>query len=92
MKETKKLVNEESELELRLDWNECQELQTMYMLPLVSNFLASIAMKLETVFNNIHILQTNHTEKERNWSDIVLERDKHKSENDIPLSTKSNLR
>jgi hypothetical protein len=40
-------------------------------------------MKLETVFNNIHILQINHPEKERHWSDIVTEKDKHKSENDI---------
>jgi len=83
IKETKKLVNEESESELRLDLNECQKLQTMYMRPLVSNILASIAMKLETLFNNIHILQTNHTGKERNWSDIVTEIDKHKSKYDI---------
>jgi queuine/archaeosine tRNA-ribosyltransferase len=31
IKETKKLVNEESELELRSDFKESQELQIMYM-------------------------------------------------------------
>jgi len=67
IKETKKLVNEESELELRLDFNEWKELQTMSMRPLVSNILVSTAMKLGTLVNNIHILQINHTEKERHW-------------------------
>jgi len=57
--------------------------QTMSMRPLVSNILASIAMKLQTLFNNIYILQINRTEREINWSDIISERDKHKSENDI---------
>jgi len=39
----------------------------MSMRPLVSNILVSTAMKLGTLVNNIHILQINHTEKERHW-------------------------
>jgi hypothetical protein len=76
-------VSEKIALELELDINEIQELQTMCTRPLVRNLLALIIAQLETVHNKIHCLQKSNSKDERKWSDIVAGRDSHTSGNNL---------
>ena len=46
IKEDRKLVSDKSALELQLDINEIQELQTLCTRPLVRNFIALIIVQL----------------------------------------------
>ena len=74
-------MSEKSALELELDINEIQELQTMCTLPVVRNILASIIVQFETLRNKTHERQKRNTEDERRWSDIVARRNPRTSEN-----------
>jgi pullulanase/glycogen debranching enzyme len=65
IKGNRKLVSEKSALELELDINEIQELQTMCMQPLVRNILASIIVQFETVLDKTHCRQKSNTKEER---------------------------
>jgi hypothetical protein len=60
----RKSVSEKSALELELDINEIQELQTMCTRPLVRNFLALIIVQLETVLNKIPCRQKSNSKEE----------------------------
>ena len=85
---TRKLASEKSALELELDINEIQELQTMCKRPLVKNNLVSITVQFETVLNKTHCRQKSNT-KERKWSDIVAGRNPHTPENGLATNHKT---
>jgi hypothetical protein len=61
----RKLVSNESALELELNINEMQELHTMSMRPLVRNILASIITHLEIVLNKTHCRQESNVKEGR---------------------------
>jgi hypothetical protein len=81
IKEDRKSVSEKSALELELDINEIQELQTMCTWPLVKNFLALIIVQLESLHNKFHCCQKSNSKEERKWSDIVAARNSRTSGN-----------
>jgi hypothetical protein len=76
-------VSDKSALELELDINEIQELQTMCTQPLVRNILASIIVQFETVLNKTHCRQKSNTKEERKWLDIVAGGNPHSSKNGL---------
>jgi hypothetical protein len=78
-----KLVSEKKALVPQLGINEIQELQTVYMRPLVRNILASLIVQFEIVLSKTHCRQKSNTKEERKWLDMVVGRNPHTSENNL---------
>ena len=68
------LANERSELELKLDIEEFQELHAMCTQSSVRTFVSQFVTRLETLFEKIPLYSKSRITEEIKWSDIVAGR------------------